>query len=66
MDQILKDELEDNIKTDDIDVFDTVFGQIPSLCKMTTAVLQGCKDTDPPFFQEDVGHLPISTHCCVN
>lgn len=63
MDPILKDEVEDNLKIDHPDVFDTFFGQIPRLHEMTSAVLQSCKEAEPPLFQEDVGWVEWPERC---
>jgi hypothetical protein len=50
VDPILKDEVENNLKIDYPDVFDTFFGQIPRLRKMTLAILQSCEEAEPPLF----------------
>jgi hypothetical protein len=63
VDPILKGEVEDNLRIDHPDVFDTFFGQIPRLHEMTTAVLQSCKDTEPPLLQEDGGWVDWPDGC---
>ncbi|KAH8731711.1 hypothetical protein GQ44DRAFT_745770 [Phaeosphaeriaceae sp. PMI808] len=55
VDPILKAEVENNLKIDHPGVFATFFGKIPNLAEITTAVLQSCKEADPPLFQEGVG-----------
>jgi hypothetical protein len=55
VDPILKTEVEDNLRIDHPGVFATFFGKIPKLAEITTAVLQSCKEAEPPLFQEDVG-----------
>ncbi|KAF2804372.1 serine/threonine-protein kinase Sgk2 [Mytilinidion resinicola] len=63
VDPILKSEVEDNLRIDHPDFFDTFFGQIPRLREMTTAVLRSCKDAEPPLFQEDVGWVDWPDIC---
>ncbi|KAF2468324.1 uncharacterized protein BDR25DRAFT_335443 [Lindgomyces ingoldianus] len=63
VDPILKNEVEDNLKIDHPDDFDTFFGQIPKLREITTAVLQGCKGAELPLFQEDVGWVEWPERC---
>jgi hypothetical protein len=63
VDPILKDEVEDNLKIDHPEVFDTFFGQIPRLHEMTSAVLQSCREAEPPLFQEDVGWVGWPEKC---
>ncbi|OCK78451.1 hypothetical protein K432DRAFT_427264 [Lepidopterella palustris CBS 459.81] len=63
VDPILKDEVEDNLKIDHPEVFDTFFGQIPRLHEITAAVLQSCKEAEPPLFQEDVGWTEWPERC---
>ncbi|KAH8727358.1 hypothetical protein GQ44DRAFT_738332 [Phaeosphaeriaceae sp. PMI808] len=63
VDPILKDEVEDNLTTDHQDAFDTFFGQITQLREMTAAVLQSCKEVEPPLFQENVGWVEWPERC---
>jgi hypothetical protein len=63
VDPILKNEVEGNLRVDHPDVFTTFFGEIPRLHEMTTAVLQSCKDAEPPLFQEGVGWVDWPTGC---
>jgi len=63
VDPILRDEVEDNLKIDHPDVFNTFFGQVPRLCEMTSAVLQSCKEVVPPIFQEDAGWREWPEQC---
>lgn len=47
--------MEDNLKIDYLHVFNTFFGRIQRLYQIKTAVLQSCKEMEPPLFQEGVG-----------
>jgi hypothetical protein len=55
VDPILKAEVEDNLTIDHPEFFDTFFGYIPQLLKMTIAVFQMCKDSEPPLYKEGTG-----------
>ncbi|KAF2676778.1 hypothetical protein K458DRAFT_468226 [Lentithecium fluviatile CBS 122367] len=63
VDPILKDDVEDNLKINHPDVFDTFFGQIPGLREMMSAILQSCKEAEPPLFQEGVGWVEWPERC---
>jgi len=55
VDPILRSEVEDNLTIDHPDVLNTFFGQISQLREVTAAVLESCKNAEPPLFQEGVG-----------
>ncbi|KAF2105229.1 hypothetical protein BDV96DRAFT_592870 [Lophiotrema nucula] len=63
VDPILKAEVRDNLRIDHPDVFKTFFGKIPKLAEIAAAVLQSCKEEDPPLFQEDIGWVNWPTGC---
>jgi hypothetical protein len=63
VDPILKTEVEDNLRIDHPGVFTTFFGKIPKLAEITTAVLESCKEADPPLFKEGVGWVEWPKGC---
>lgn len=56
-------EVKDNLRIDHPGVFATFFGKIPKLAEITTAVLQSCKEAEPPLFQVDVGWVNWPADC---
>jgi hypothetical protein len=63
VDPILRDEVEDNLKIDHPNVFNTFFRRIPQLREMTAAVLQSRKEAEPPLFQEDTCWMEWPEEC---
>ncbi len=63
MDPILKNEVEDNLRIDHPDLFDTFFGAISGLADITAAVWQSCKEAEPPLFKEGVGWVEWPEGC---
>jgi hypothetical protein len=63
LDPLLKGEVEDNLRVDHPDVFNTYFGGIPGLLDIATAVFKNCKDAEPPLFQDDVGWIDWPDSC---
>lgn len=63
MDPILRIEVEDDLKIDHPDIFETFFGKIPKLTEIAAAVLENCREAEPPLFQEDVGWVAWPADC---
>ncbi|PSN59265.1 hypothetical protein BS50DRAFT_580135 [Corynespora cassiicola Philippines] len=63
VDPILRSEVEDNLRIDHPDVFDTFFGRIQGLDEVIAAVLQSCKDSEYQLFQEGIGWLEWPEAC---
>ncbi|KAF2824321.1 hypothetical protein CC86DRAFT_447202 [Ophiobolus disseminans] len=63
VDPLLRTEVEDDLRIDHPGVFATFFGKIQKLGEITLAVLESCKEADPPLFQEDVGWVEWPEGC---